>query len=392
MAIKFFQRIFGKGAQEVDVETMLETRSSELAIRELAYQICVLRIAKALSRCEFRTYFKGKEDKSKAYYLLNVRPNPQQSASEFWQDVVQTLYRRKEVLIVPLGEDFYVADSYSLEDKKVRTAWRFKAVTIGELTLNRQYTTETAVYLRLKDGEVTRLLDRMARLYEELSKYATTAYKNSNGTKLKLKIGRIAESREGFEDELQTMLQEDIKKFLENPNAAFPEFDGYDLQKLESSGAYRGTTSRDISALLNDVMSLTSKAFLMPENIALGDVADTSNAINDFLTFCLGPLVTQIEQAFNRILYTEKEYLQGSHLNISMASVMHRDLLSASASIDKLIGCGVSTINDILALFDFEPLPFPWANQRFMTKNYSYIELLGEENSSPTPTKGKEDP
>lgn len=142
MAIKFFQRIFGKGAQEVDVETMLETRSSELAIRELAYQICVLRIAKALSRCEFRTYFKGKEDKSKAYYLLNVRPNPQQSASEFWQDVVQTLYRRKEVLIVPLGEDFYVADSYSLGDKKVRTAWRFKDVTIGELTLNRQYTTE----------------------------------------------------------------------------------------------------------------------------------------------------------------------------------------------------------------------------------------------------------
>lgn len=55
-------------------------------------------------------------------------------------------------------------------------------------------------------------------------------------------------------------------------------------------------------------------------------------------------------------------------------AVKHIDLLDVATSIDKLISSGCFTINDIRRVCGEDEIDEPWANQFFMTKNYSAIE------------------
>lgn len=388
MALKLFKKLFGKDFEEVDINAV-QAITTEAAVHELAYQICVQRIAKALSKCEFRVYERHQENKSDLYYLLNVKPNPQQTAAEFWTDFVQRLYYKREVLIVPIGEYVYLADSYSMDDSKALRAWKFSDVVVNKKGLNRTFTTEDAFYFRLKDGKVKALLDKTTALYSELVKAATAAYRKDTAFKFKLKIARTAEGKPDFEKRLQEILQKDLKAFMGSENAVYPAYDGYDLENVGAGSS--GATTRDITALLDDVLHLTCKAFLMPVNICTGEVTDTSKAVTDFLTFCLGPLVTQIEQGLNRVQFTKEDYLNGDQIRIVTSSVKHVDILDASTAIDKLVGCGVQSINDILRILREEPIPEEWADKHFITKNYSAMD--GSDSPvSELPDQGKEDP
>ncbi len=69
----FLKKIFGFGKDFADEKDMwiksatITTEQEQLAsltARQLAFEICVQRIAKAISKCEFRTYEKKKEKKN----------------------------------------------------------------------------------------------------------------------------------------------------------------------------------------------------------------------------------------------------------------------------------------------------------------------------------------
>ena len=47
----------------------------QVYLRELAFWTCVNKIANALSKCEFSTYYHHEPVKKAEYYLWNVEPN-----------------------------------------------------------------------------------------------------------------------------------------------------------------------------------------------------------------------------------------------------------------------------------------------------------------------------
>ena len=64
---------------------------------------------------------------------------------------------------------------------------------------------------------------------------------------------------------------------------------------------------------------------------------------------------------------------------------------SAAQGADKLIGSGVCSINDVMARFGLPEIAEPWAEQHWMTKNYSPAEdlldgLTGTETTGRRPT------
>ena len=65
--------------------------AAKIFYKELAIQSCVSFIANALVMCEFQTIEANKSVKDKTYYLLNVQPNQNQNAVEFWHQVISTL-------------------------------------------------------------------------------------------------------------------------------------------------------------------------------------------------------------------------------------------------------------------------------------------------------------
>lgn len=399
MGINFFKWIkkddadFMEQIHSDEIKKALEETKAEIAVRDMAYKICVQRIAKAIAKCEFQTYRKHKEVKGDLYYKLNVAPNRNQNATDFWTGFINKLYEDQEVLVVQSKDDnFYVADSYTLDDSKSMRDWLFKDVTVGTYKMpgngqSNALRMADVYYFRLNNQNIKQLLDQTTDLYGRLITLSYQGYRKAQGRKFKLKIGRI---NQAGDKDIKDKLRRSIKDFLSSDDSVFIENEGHELSEVQSAGtrgsSANGATSRDITALLDDVLQITCKAFLMPTNIVTGEVTDTSKAVDDFLTFCLDYVVELIQDEINRKYFDQKEYLQGTYLRIDSSVIKHVDVFDLATSIDKLLSSGVFTINDLLRYMRAEPIQEDFANEHFMTKNYASIKdinngLTDAENS-----------
>lgn len=367
---------------------------SVVAVRQLAFEICVQRIAAAISKCEFRTYEHGKETKAELYYLLNVRPNPNQNATEFWNKLIHKLYYDSEALIVqPKRGCFFVADSFTVDGSELKDRI-YSSVSIGNIQLKKSYKASDCFHFKLRNKRIKALLNTTLALQEGLLSSATSKYKKDNAFKMFLKLDRSRQNTPDFEKRFNQIINKDMKAFMSDKNAVMTLYDGMAMDPMQTTGKTADT--RDIKALIDDTLEITSKAFLMPVNIATGEVTDTSKAVDDFLTFCLDHVVELIEDELNAKGFTAADYLAGSHIKINTQRIKHIDVLEMAGAVDKLISSGTFSINEIRAILNEEPIDEWWANIHFITKNYTpvdgYLETLSEEsNAESEAQKGGED-
>ncbi len=235
------------------------------------------------------------------------------------------------------------------------------------LQSNKIYAADEVAFLSLSNQRIKNLLKSTMDEYGELMDVAANAYKNGVGMKAKLHINNQARASDDKADE---KIKKALKAFYNEPNSCYIERDGYNFQPFDTSRKGTQQSTRDIKAMLDDVLEMTSKAFLIPSNIANGEVTDTSKAVDDFLTFCLDSVLRLIEDGLNNALYTEQEYLAGTKVKVNAQTIKHVDVLDASAAIDKLISCGAKSVNDILRIMGDEPIDEEWANVHWITKNY----------------------
>lgn len=372
------KKIFGFGKDFQDNEfvvdanvTTAQEKASSLVVRKMAFEICVQRIAKAISKCEFRTYEKHKEKKNSFYYLLNVRPNKNESSAEFWNKFIHKLYYDDEVLIVQRADNLYIADSFTKDEDSVFYEHTFKNITINNLNLNGEYKQSKVLYFKLGNEKIKQYLEDTLNLQTSLIQSAISSYKRANGYKMKVHIGRLQANKE-LEDKINDLLTNQVKKFIEADNALLPEYEGLNFEQLNKETKTTVTT-RDIKALYDDVLDLTCKAFLIPVNICNGEVTDTSKAVDDFLTFCLDSIVKLIQDEINGKHYTQDEYLRGTYMKINTQAIKHIDALDMANSVDKLISSGVYSINNILRILGEEEICEDWADKHYLTKNYADV-------------------
>lgn len=237
----FLKKIFGFGKDFADEKDMwiksatITTEQEQLAsltARQLAFEICVQRIAKAISKCEFRTYEKKKEKKNSFYYLLNVKPNYNQSSTEFWNEFIHKLYYEDEVLVVQRADKLFIADSFTVDDKIVFGEHVFKDIHIGDITLNSDYKQSRVMHFKLGNEKIKEYLDGTLALQTSLIQTALSSYKRANGFKMKAHIGRMQANKD-LEDKINDLLNNQVKTFMKADNALLPEYEGLILKSLE---------------------------------------------------------------------------------------------------------------------------------------------------------------
>ena len=358
----------------------------EIYIRELAFNLVVNKIANAISKCQMNIYTDQKRDRNEEWYRWNVSPNPNQSAPAFWAKLIYQLYNFNEALIVPIGGNLYVADSFVVNKQYAFFDYRFESIQIDDFSLSRAFRQNEVFYFQLNNRKMVTYLNGTMTLYTGLIKAAYSSYMASNGNKGFLKISQFAEQEDDFQEYFNQLVNEDFKKFFESSNAVMPLYEGYSYESLGNTGTQSNT--RDIKALIEDVIQTTANAFNMPTSIAIGNVQDTSKAIDEFLTFCIDPLIRILEAEITRKSFTQSQVINGSYVKFDTTAIKHIDLLDVATAIDKLISSGCFTINDIRKTIGADEIDEPWANQFFMTKNYSTIEDLMNQLNNTTDTKG----
>lgn len=362
--------------------------SAEPYVRELAFWQCTNLIANIISKCEFKTFRGGKETEGDEYYLWNIESNKNQNSGEFRQKLICKLFSENEVLVVEANGQLLIADSYSHREYALLEDL-FAQVVVGDFQFNRSFLQSDVLFFRLHDKAMRPLVNGLFGAYQKLIDYGMKAYQKSRGTKAVLEVDAMAAGGD-FKDKYAELVNSgSFKTFADAENAMLPLFKGLKFTDLGGK-TYSAEGTRDIRAMIDDVSDFTARAFGLAPALLSGNVQGVSDALDLSLTSCIDPLCNMLGAEINRKRYG-KGVLNGDYLRVDTKCVKHIDLLGVSTAIDKLISSGAFSVNEIRAVTGEPIILEDWANQHFMTKNYSTVQDLLEALNHTTAEKGGEE-
>lgn len=381
MALRFWDFVRPKNGQTHTVEVLCgewESASQEVQIRELCFWICVNMVANAIGRCEFRTFRANEEIREQEYYTWNIEPNQNQNSTEFLHKLIAQLYKNNEALIVSTkkrdGTDaLHVADSWSV-DKYVTKQNVYHDVSVDGMDFRKSFNEDEVIHLRLNHTDMRAVVNALADSYRKLYDAAVRAYRWSTGKHWKVHVEQLPRKEKGWETKFSEMLENQIKPFLQSENGVLPEFDGYQYTDVSDKVEKAGGDTRDMRALLEDIFDFTARGFLIPAVLVNGKVEATADANTRFLTNCIDPPCDQLQEEITRKRYGYERWKMGDYIRVDSSSVIHFDMFANAANVEKLVGSGAYTINDVLRAANQATIDEPWANEHFMTLNIATMK------------------
>lgn len=389
MALSFWEIFRAKNGKVTGKEVSCDeiySAAAELQFWELSFQICVNMIANAMGRCEFRTFVKNEETRDKEYYLWNVEPNPNQNSTAFIHKLITRLINDNEALVLDgekAGQDYLVvADSFTKGDEYPVRPNEYKDVKVGAFSYKKAFKEKEVLHLTLNHIDITGVLDNIRLAYGKLLSAAQRYYEWQKGQHWKVKVDQMANGNSGEENfaaEFQRMISEQFKPFLESAGAVLPEFDGYTYTN-ESNGS---ADSKDLREMVEDIFNYIARSLLIPAVLVNGKIEGTEDANTRFLTNCIDPLCDQLQEEIIRKRYGYEAWKEGDFIRVDSSSIIHFDLFANAANVEKLVGSGAFSINDVLKAANQATINADWADAHFLTLNITTMKeaarQLGEQ-------------
>ena len=349
--------------------------AQEYQVRNLCFWSCVDLVANAIGRCEIKTFRNYEEVFDREYYTWNFEPNANQNSTAFLHKMVAKLYEDNEVLIIPTRrrdgqEAMVVADSFEVPFDYPSRQNEYRGVTAGDVTYDKTFREADVIHLRLNHNNMRPVLDGLYGSYWRLVSAAMKDYQWGRGQHWKVHVNQLAQGTDDFTSKFTKMIAEQVKPFLDSNGAILPEFDGYTYENVSNSGGSKDDT-RDIREMIEDIFDFTARGFLIPAVLVRGSVEGTADANTRFLTNCIDPLADQFQEEITRKRYGFDRWRRGDFVRVDTSSIIHFDLFANAANVEKLVGSGAYTINDVRRAANQATINEPWADTHYMTLNIS---------------------
>lgn len=359
---------------------------ANLAYKELAISSCINLIANAISQCTARTYESNVEVFDQNYYILNVKPNANESSTVLWHKAIEKMVNHGEALITNINGCLYVADSYIVNEYPIKGNI-YEGVVIGNLSLNKKFRQDEVILLRLSNSNVKRLIDSLYNSYEEMLVLCTERYKQDNQQKYVLEIDNVKIGDKMFNEKYRLAMQEQLKDFLDNQNTVLPLFKGQTLTDVSKAG---NASSNDFQSLIENLFRTVAQAFNIPVDLLFGKTDNIDKVTKQFLTFTIEPIAAMIGEELSAKLYDGfYGFQRGNFVKLDTSDIQHVSVLEMASAIDKLISSGAFTVNEVRSLTGHSRINEEFADKHFMTKNYSTVDAMLE-SIDDEPTKGGE--
>lgn len=373
---------FGTDRKEITLTTESLGLIENTYYQTLAIEASVSLIAKTLSRAEFKTFTKGKEKKEENYYLLNVEANQNKSSPLFWREVISKLLKDGEALILVEKGYFYLASEFERSEMAFYDNF-YKNIKIGDYEIKEDKRESDVIYLEDDNKRVSSAIKGMIAEHSKMIASSIKGYSNSKARKGTLDIpsNYAATLKEG--EKLQDHIAKLMKDFMDpTKDAVFPQTNKLKYTEIsEAKGSKSNDSGRETKNFINDVFDFVAISYGIPPSLLKGDVADTEDAFNNFVTFCINPLAELIEDEINRKFYGKKAYLDKNYTKIDTSRIKMIDLREISNSIELLTRTGSNTIDDNLKLLGKEPIGGEIGESRYITKNLDSVENILEGNT-----------
>ncbi|NFO41862.1 phage portal protein [Clostridium botulinum] len=376
--INFLRDFFGS-KNTVYLNEKLDSVCTNLAIDAFAFQTGINLIASCIAKCEFKTFLLKKEMNSDEYYLWNIEPNKNQNSSEFIQEFVSKLLLNNEVLIVEVNNELIIVDSFYREEHAIYEDY-FEQVTKKDFTFDKKFYMKDVLYFKYNNDDIRKYYNNLMIGYNELLSLAKGKYKRAGGRKGTVEVDAIAKGDEEKRKQIEELFTKKFKNYFEAENAIVDLPKGVKYTEITGEGSKKATNELgDITRILDDAFTRAAQALRMSPALLKGDIADIDKITNNFLTFCIDPIVDLIQTEINRKRYGKSNFLKGSYLYIDITNIKHIDIFSIAEKIDKLIACGMYSIDDLKKKLKDTVLNTEWSEKHWITKNYQEIDKLDKE-------------
>lgn len=299
-------------------------------------------------------------------YILNVKPNKNESASRFWQKFIYLLITKNEALIVKSDDDqLLIADSF-IHNEYALYDDTFSDVTIKEYTFKRTFKMDEVIYLQYNNNRLSTYIDGLFADYEKLhSRMLETVQRNNQ-----IRGTLHAKGSAQFSDKQMTALKSYSEKlfqaFSNRSVAIVPMNDMVEYSELTNTTGTSNISVEDIKLIRRQFDDEIADILGIPSLALHGDVATMDSQQKAFVIYCMKPLFKKVSDELNAKLISKRDYEKGNR--ISIIGLSHQDIIDSAINIDKLIASSVFTKNEVRNKFGYESVE--GGDTFIMTKNY----------------------
>lgn len=356
--------------------TELSAEIERLELSKLAIEKAANMIAKAIAKSEFVVQRKKGRAKDEIYYKLNVRPNPNETATDFWIEAARKLILETECVVCTMNKNLYIVEDYRT-DESILTQRRYKDIRIRvdntTVKIDKTFTADEILHFKSRNEKMKHYLEKVLKKYDRIISALSEAKRISSTPKFALNIkGMQALIRERTEEgtektltideykkKIRDLLQSDKIEIITNQEAL----------KLEELKITTSVSSEDITKIAHEIFTECALAFDIPKAVFLGEITEKADSTNEFITYAVSWVMEIITDSLNAKLVGEDSYLKGERIWIDMTTYKHVDIIESAGNLDKLRAIGFS-LDEIFRMVGWEELDTEFSRQRVVTKNY----------------------
>lgn len=381
--MSIFGNLFGR-AQDKSVAFELDWFKAEARdnyMKMIALETNINFIARSVADAEFRVYDKNKNSQKTATYLLNVRPNPNESASVFWRKFITKYFMNDEVLVIQTEKhELYVADSFNFTTADSEMFPKtIENVRIGNFTMDHKYSMNDVIYLKRSENSLTGLINQMNEDIGSLYTRLIESAKRNNQIRAMVNIDATMAGNTADEIRInsQKFIDDAYKAIKENAVALVPQTKGFEYQEISNSQGVGKENVSDIKSVQDQMTDTIANMIGIPVSLIHGSNEDLNSNIKLYVEFCLDPLIKEIQDELNAKLFEKKQVIDGAHVRI--IGMNKPSIFDVAESVDKLISSGTLNPNEIRDALSYEPRK--GGDEYVLTKNYTSDTLKGGENN-----------
>ncbi|MCM3291830.1 phage portal protein [Paenibacillus sp. MER 180] len=361
---------------------LLYDSSTRSYLKKLALETCINFIGRTISQCEFRIIKDKKRIRNEWDYLLNVRPNTDQSAAEFWQQFIYRLIYDNEVLVIMSDENqLLIADSFDRDEYAVYPDI-FRNVTVKDYSFKRSFRMDEVIYMTYNNEKLSQFMDGMFEDYSDLFARMLETQKLSNQIRGIVSI----DAQQSLDEEQQTKLQKFIDRlftsFKKSAIALVPKLKGFDYTET-NKGDNNGRSVEELAKLKRDLTNDVANILGIPNSLIHGDMSEYETAIKAYIKFCIRPIIKKIRDELIAKIIDKADYMRG--MKIEIYGVTEMNPLEVANAVDKLRASGTYNGNEIRIKLGDEPVDNPVLEEYVLTKNYESADTSekgGETNNA----------
>lgn len=369
----FFETDPEQRTQTINVADLHKAEAA-FAINAYATFTVIDFIACLMSQIEYQTYYDGNMKKGLEWYKLNIKPNKNQNAADFWREYWGKLLYYQEVLVVEVNGERIIADDFEHHKEFGIREDYFERVRRGDFTFYKTFPRSEVFYQQYSCMEVQAALQGVLGLYSEMISLAKELYKDSGGEHGVLNVSSAASGPAEFEQKYGEWINKRFKSYFNSRNAVMPLFKG--MTYTGKTNEVDQKASADMNALFEAAIAKACNAFKIPPALFRGEVAGMGDAFDVFLTTCADPMANAVQTEMTAQEFTPEQIVSGCRINAFTNNIKHTDIFSVADKFDKLFADGMA-YNDLMSLLDMPTINEEWADRHFITKNYADVQEGG---------------